>query len=122
MVTFVLFHPAALRAGEMDEVTASGAVTVNVTALLAPTPVTFTTTGMAPSETDDGTGALIEVALHKVGAPTTPPKVTVLLPWVDPKLAPVIVTDVPTGPVVGERLVIAGARFVGGTISTMLKS
>jgi len=38
-----------------------------------------------------------------------PLNLTVLLPWVDPKFAPVIVTAAPTAPVVGERLVILGA-------------
>jgi hypothetical protein len=34
---------------------------------------------------------------------------TVLVPWVDPKFVPVIVTDAPTAPVVGDRLEIVGA-------------
>ena len=38
-----------------------------------------------------------------------PLKVTVLVPWVAPKLVPVIVTDVPTGPLVGDRVVMLGA-------------
>jgi hypothetical protein len=33
---------------------------------------------------------------------------TVLLPWVEPKFAPVIVTDAPTAPVVGDRLLMLG--------------
>src|SRR5215469_10799923 len=37
-----------------------------------------------------------------------PLKVTVLDPCVEPKLAPFIVTDAPTVPVVGERLLIVG--------------
>jgi hypothetical protein len=39
-------------------------------------------------------------------------KVTVLLPCVAPKFVPVIVTDVPTGPVVTDRLVM-----LGGTVT-----
>jgi len=36
------------------------------------------------------------------------PKFTVLVPCVDPKLLPEIVTAVPTGPEVGDRLPIVG--------------
>jgi len=43
-----------------------------------------------------------------VGVAVVPLNVTVLVPWVEPKFVPVIVTDVPTGPEVGDRLVIAG--------------
>jgi hypothetical protein len=38
-----------------------------------------------------------------------PLNLTVLVPWVEPKFVPVIVTDAPTAPEVGERLVILGA-------------
>ncbi len=34
---------------------------------------------------------------------------TVLVPWVEPKFVPVIVTDAPTAPDVGDRLVMLGA-------------
>jgi hypothetical protein len=37
-----------------------------------------------------------------------PLKVTVLLPWLTPKLLPVMVTAVPTGPEVGDRLETLG--------------
>ena len=43
-----------------------------------------------------------------VGVAVTPLNVTVLEPWLAPKLVPVIVTDVPTGPEVGDTVVIAG--------------
>ena len=49
------------------------------------------------------------VALQLVGVVAVPLNLTVLLPWVEPKLDPVIVTDAPTAPDVGERLVILGA-------------
>ena len=39
---------------------------------------------------------------------------TVLVPWVAPKLVPVIVTDAPTAPEVGDRLVMLG---VGSTVN-----
>src|SRR5207247_966684 len=54
------------------------------------------------------TGTTIEVVLQLVGVAATPLNVTVLDPWVAPKFAPVIVTDVPTGPEVGDRVVIEG--------------
>ena len=41
------------------------------------------------------------VADQVVGVAVVPLKVTVLVPLVAPKLVPVIVTDVPTGPLVG---------------------
>jgi hypothetical protein len=43
---------------------------------------------------------------HAVTLTAVPPNETVLFPWFAPKLAPVIVTDVSTGPDVGERLVM----------------
>jgi hypothetical protein len=39
-----------------------------------------------------------------------PLKVTVLVPWVDPKFVPVIVTDAPTAPVFVERPLIVGVK------------
>lgn len=81
-------------------------VTVNETPLLD-IPETVTTT--LPLEAPVGTGATIEVALQLVGVAPTPLKATVLDPCVRPKFAPVIVTDVPTAPEVGDRLVIDGA-------------
>jgi hypothetical protein len=55
-----------------------------------------------------GTGTTILVALQLVGVPAVPLNFTVLLPCVDPKVVPVIVTDAPTAPVVGDRLEIFG--------------
>ncbi len=49
------------------------------------------------------------VADQLVGVAAVPLNVTVLLPCVAPKLVPVIVTAVPTGPLVGDRLVRVGA-------------
>jgi hypothetical protein len=80
-------------------------VTVKATPLLA-TPPTVTTT--APVVAPLGTGTVMLVALQPVGEPATPLNVTVLVPCVDPKFVPVIVTTVPTVPEVGHRLVIAG--------------
>jgi hypothetical protein len=80
-------------------------VTVKFIPLLA-TAATVTMT--APVVAPAGTGTTMLVAFQLVGVATVPLKVTVLLPCVDPKLEPLIVTEVPTGPDVGERLLMAG--------------
>jgi len=61
------------------------------------------------------------VALQLVGVPATPLNFTVLVPCVVPKFAPVIVTDVPTGPDVGLMLVMLGdGVIVKVTLATKL--
>jgi hypothetical protein len=84
----------------------AGTVTVKFTALLA-TPPTVTTT--FPVVAPAGTGATMLVALQLVGAAATPLNVTALVPCVEPKFAPAIVTDVPTNPDVGFKLTMLGA-------------
>lgn len=84
-------------------------VTVKLTPLLA-CPPTVTTT--FPLVAPLGTGTAIEVALQLVGLAVVPLNVTVLVPWVDAKFAPVMVTEAPTGPDVGKRLLILGAGVV----------
>ena len=79
--------------------------TVKLTPLLA-TPFTVTTT--LPLVAPAGTGTLIEVLAQVVGVPGVPLNVTVLVPCDEPKLVPLIVTDTPTAPEVGVRLVILG--------------
>ena len=59
-----------------------------------------------------GTGATIFVDAQLVGVAAVPLKVTVLVPRVDPKFVPVIVTAVPAAPVTGERLVMLGTKTV----------
>src|SRR6267142_144278 len=81
-------------------------VTVKFTPLLA-IPPTVTTT--LPVVAPPGTDATMLVALQLVVVAVVPLKVTVP---VVPKLVPVMVTAVPTGPVVGFRLVMAGAEEV----------
>src|SRR6266581_4793788 len=82
-----------------------GTTTVKLTPLLfAPPTLTTTFPGVAPL----GTGAAMVVALQLVGVAPAPLNVTVLVPCVAPKFAPVMVTGVPTGPEVGERLVTVG--------------
>jgi hypothetical protein len=79
--------------------------TVNDTpALDTPPTVTTTLPVLAPL----GTGVTMLVALQLLGVAGVPLKVTVLVPWVDPKFNPAIVTEMPTGPDVGERLLMLG--------------
>src|SRR5260370_28676136 len=81
------------------------AVTVKATPLLA-TPPTDTTT--FPVVAPVGTGVTMLVLLQLFGVAAVPLKVIVLVPWLEPKLLPLMVTDVPTGPPVGFTVVIAG--------------
>jgi hypothetical protein len=67
---------------------------------------TFTTT--FPVVAPVGTVAIMVVEVHAVAVAVVPLNLTVLVPCVDPKLVPVIVTVAPTAPVVGDRLVIVG--------------
>lgn len=80
--------------------------TVKALPLLA-TPETVTTT--FPVVAPAGTGTLILVALQVLGVEVVPLNFTVLVPRVEPKFEPVMVTVAPIPPEVGERLVIVGA-------------
>ena len=85
-------------------------MTVKLTPLLA-TPDTVTTT--FPVVAPLGTSATMDVALQLViDVAVVPLKLTVLVPCVEPKLLPAIVTDVPTAPEMGERLVIEGGELL----------
>jgi hypothetical protein len=78
--------------------------TVKTTPLLArPPTVTTTFPVVAPA----GTVASRLVAPH-VTVAVVPLNLTVLVPCVVPKLVPVIVTEVPTAPDVGDKLLILG--------------
>jgi hypothetical protein len=79
--------------------------TVNVTPLLA-NPPTDTTTD--PVTAPAGTGTVMLLALQLLGLALVPLKVIVLVPWVEPKVVPLIVIESPTAPDVGERLFILG--------------
>src|SRR5207249_1109017 len=74
---------------------------------LLATPPTVTTT--LPSVAPVGSAATIEVLLQLVGLAVVVLNLTVLVPCVEPKLFPLIVTTVPIVPVAGERLVSTGA-------------
>src|SRR5437899_5576801 len=80
-------------------------VTVKLTPLLA-TPPTVTTT--LPVAAPVGTGAVMLDAVQLVGVAAVPLNLTVLVPWVEPKFVPVIVTEVPTEPEAGFKLVMLG--------------
>lgn len=105
MVTEAPIGPAA---GPMPLIVGGGteAARVNVTPLLA-TPPTVTTT--LPVVAATGTVAMMLVALQLVAVAGAPLKVTVLVPCVAPKFAPPRVTEVPTGPDVGDKPKITGA-------------
>ena len=83
-------------------------MTVKVTALLV-VPLTVTVTFTEPFDRPDGTVATIEGSLQLVVDAITPPILTVLPPLVAPKPLPVMVTEVPDAPDVGDRLEMTGA-------------
>src|SRR5258707_5120602 len=76
-------------------------------------PATVTLTG--PVDVAPGTTATIWLSLQLVTVAEAPPfNCTTLLPWVAPKPPPVMVTEVPAGPVIG-------ANSVTARLSVMLK-
>ena len=92
-------------------------VTVKGIPLLA---ILFTVTTTFPVIAPPGTGTTMLVALQLVGGATVPLNVTELPVWV-PKLVPVIVTKVPTGPDVGLRLlIVGGGGAVAGVVATAI--
>ncbi len=82
------------------------ATTVKLFPLLA-TPDTVTTT--FPVVAPEGTVATMLLAPQVVTLAVVPLNLTVLVPWVEPKFDPAIVTEAPTAPEVGVKLVIVGA-------------
>src|SRR5207247_1585427 len=89
----------------VSNVTSGVGSTVNAAPLLA-TPLTVTTT--LPVVAPAGTGTTMLVADQLVGVAVVPLNFTVLVPWVAPKLVPVIVMDAPTAPLVGASDVMFG--------------
>jgi hypothetical protein len=80
-------------------------VTVKLTPLLAKPPAVTTA---FPVAAPTGTGTTMLVLLQLVGDAGTPLNVTVLAPCVAPNVVPVIVIDVPTTPLAGDRFVMPG--------------
>jgi hypothetical protein len=111
IVTDVPTNPVA---GFKPVMLGTGTVTVKPTPLLATPPtVTMTFPVAAPA----GTGATMLVALQLVGIAVTPLNFTVLVPCVAPKFVPAIITEVPTGPEAGFRLVMLGTTGAGFTVN-----
>ena len=79
--------------------------TVNGVPLEVPFAVVTTT---FPVVAPLGTGATMLVDVQFVGVAVVPLNATVLVPCGEPKLTPARVTEVPTGPDVGDRLLIVG--------------
>src|SRR6266576_408813 len=94
-------------------------VTVKATPLLG-TPPTVTTTLPVDAPAGTGTAILVALQLELAGVAVVPLKVTVLVPGVAPKFVPAIVTDVPTAPEVGFRLVMVGAGTVTVKLTPLL--
>ena len=97
--------------GDEDDVT-----TVNPTRLL---PLPLTVTATLPVEAPVGTFVAIEVSDQLVVLAAVPLKVTV--PAVEPKLLPVMMTEAPTAPEFGERLVILGPVGGGGGVLSLFE-
>jgi hypothetical protein len=83
-----------------------------------PLAVPLTVTTKLPLVAPEGTVVTIDVGLQPVAVAATPLNVTVLVLCVASKLVPVIVTDVPTGPELGDRPVMLGP--VPGTVKLTL--
>ena len=67
-----------------------------------------------------GTGAMMLVLDQLVGVAVVPLNLTVFAPCVAPKLAPVITTEVPTTPEVGDSVVMLGAGTVTVNVTPLL--
>jgi len=70
-----------------------------------------------PLVAPDGTGTTMLEADQLVGVAVVPLNVTVLVPFVDPKFDPAIVTDVPTGPLAGVSPAMVGEVLVPETLN-----
>ena len=97
----------------------TGLIVVNWRAGTLAIEFTVTVTVPLPSGTAEGTPAAICELLQLVGVAVTPLNVIVLLPWVAPKFDPAIVTEVPTGPRLGDNPLRYGV--VPTVIETLLK-
>jgi hypothetical protein len=83
--------------------------TVKLTPLLDEIPTVTTT---FPVFAAAGTRVTTLVELQLVGVAAVPLNVMVLDPWIAPKFDPLMVTDVPVGPDVGESVLTAGTVTV----------
>ena len=101
----VIANPDAAVVADRLVIVGEGSTVNGAPLLLAPPTVTTTFPVLAPA----GTGVTICVALQLVGVARVPLKLTVLDPCVAPKFVPVIVTEAPSAPEVGDKLVMFGA-------------
>src|SRR5437763_15155968 len=79
-----------------------------------------TVTTKFPDVAQYGTGATMLVEFQLVGEAAVPLNMTALVPCDAPKLVPVMVTAVPTGPEGGLRSVMPGAAGVTVTEKALL--
>ena len=100
-------EPTCPEVGDKLLMLGAGTVTANETPLLAKPFAAVTTT--LPVVAPLGTKATILVLLQLARVVVVLFKVTVPDSWVVPKFAPAMVTDVPTGPAVGEILAMLGS-------------
>ena len=101
-----------------DRVVMPGATVKSLPALAVPLTVTTTFPVVAPV----GTTATIEVAPQlEIVVAVVPLNLTVLVPCVEPKPLPAIVTELPIAPVEGVRLVILGAAKAKMAVDTERK-
>jgi hypothetical protein len=98
--------PVAPEVGEIV-LMLGGGITVNETPLLATPPAAVTTT--LPVVAPVGTEVVICVALHVLTVAAVPLNVILPLPWVGPKLDPLMVTAAPIIPELGTKLLMLGA-------------
>lgn len=98
----VIEAPTGADAGDKPVI---AGITVKLTPLLALPPAVTTT---FPVEAAPGTGTVILALLQAVGVAAAPLNVTVLLPWLVPKLLPLMVIEVPVVPLVGDNELITG--------------
>src|SRR5215467_4985909 len=102
----VISCPGLAIDGDTVKMLGAGATVNGLPALFTPPTLTTTLPLVAPA----GTETTMRVGLQLAASPALVPlKVTVLVPWVAPKLAPVIVTAAPTGPEAGDKPLIPGA-------------
>jgi hypothetical protein len=99
--------PMGAAVGERVAIFGAGTTVKFTPALATPETVTTTFPVVAPA----GTGTTIFVLPQLVVVPVTPLNVIVLLPCVAPKFVPVTVTNAPTAPPVGDKLVMPGAAL-----------
>jgi hypothetical protein len=101
--------PAVAELGAETVKYGIGVTTKPKALLVRPPTVTIT----FPVVARGGTGTTMLVALQPEGVPGVPLNTTVLEPWLEPKLVPVIVTTVPNWPEAGDRFEITGATVNG---------